>query len=55
MSHCYHVPVREELRGEDMIELSTELQDLLRKRVVCFFATIMPDGLDPTRLPQRVS
>jgi PPOX class probable F420-dependent enzyme len=27
-----------------MIELSTELQQLLRKRVICFFATIMPDG-----------
>lgn len=27
-----------------MIELSDELQYLLRKRVVCFFATIMPDG-----------
>jgi len=27
-----------------VIELSAELQQLLRKRVVCFFATIMPDG-----------
>lgn len=27
-----------------MIELSPELQQLLQKRVVCFFATIMPDG-----------
>ena len=27
-----------------MIELSAELQQLLRKRVVCFFATTMPDG-----------
>ena len=27
-----------------MIELSAELQQLLQKRVVCFFATIMPDG-----------
>lgn len=27
-----------------MIELPAELQQLLRKRVVCFFATIMPDG-----------
>lgn len=27
-----------------MIELSTELQQLLRDRVLCFFATIMPDG-----------
>ncbi|HLI07269.1 MAG TPA: PPOX class F420-dependent oxidoreductase [Ktedonobacteraceae bacterium] len=27
-----------------MIELSAELQQLLRKRVLCFFATIMPDG-----------
>lgn len=27
-----------------MIELSAELQHLLQKRVVCFFATIMPDG-----------
>lgn len=27
-----------------MIELSAELQQLLRKRVVCFFATIMSDG-----------
>lgn len=27
-----------------MIELSTELQQLLQKRVICFFATIMPDG-----------
>lgn len=27
-----------------MIELSTELQQFLRKPVVCFFATIMPDG-----------
>lgn len=34
----------EEERGEDVIELSPELQQLLQKRVVCFFATIMPDG-----------
>jgi PPOX class probable F420-dependent enzyme len=27
-----------------MIELSDELQQLLQKRVVCFFATSMPDG-----------
>ncbi len=27
-----------------MIELSAELQRLLQKRVICFFATIMPDG-----------
>lgn len=27
-----------------MIELSANLQQLLQKRVVCFFATIMPDG-----------
>ena len=27
-----------------MIELSAELQRLLQKRVVCFFATTMPDG-----------
>ncbi len=27
-----------------MITLSAELQRLLQKRVVCFFATIMPDG-----------
>jgi PPOX class probable F420-dependent enzyme len=27
-----------------MIELSPELQQLLLKRVVCFFATTMPDG-----------
>lgn len=27
-----------------MLELSTELQQLLRKRVICFFATVMPDG-----------
>ena len=27
-----------------MIELSVELQQLLQKRLVCFFATIMPDG-----------
>ena len=27
-----------------MIELSAELQRLLKKRVICFFATIMPDG-----------
>lgn len=27
-----------------MIELSAELQQLLRKRVICFFATTMPDG-----------
>ena len=27
-----------------MIELSAHLQQLLQKRVVCFFATIMPDG-----------
>ena len=32
------------MKGEDMIELSAELQQLLQKRVVCFFATIMPDG-----------
>jgi PPOX class probable F420-dependent enzyme len=31
-------------RDEDVIELSAELQQLLQKRVVCFFATIMPDG-----------
>ncbi len=27
-----------------MIELSAELQQLLRQRLVCFVATIMPDG-----------
>ena len=27
-----------------MIELSFELQQILQKRVICFFATIMPDG-----------
>lgn len=27
-----------------MIELSAEIQQLLKKRVICFFATIMPDG-----------
>lgn len=27
-----------------MIELSAPLQQLLQKRVVCFFATLMPDG-----------
>src|SRR5262249_15934833 len=27
-----------------MIELSAELQQLLQKRVFCFFATVMPDG-----------
>ena len=27
-----------------MIALSAELQQLLRQRVVCFFATTMPDG-----------
>ena len=27
-----------------MIELSAELQHLLQQRLVCFFATIMPDG-----------
>ena len=27
-----------------MIELSAELRQLLQKRVVCFFATVMPDG-----------
>jgi PPOX class probable F420-dependent enzyme len=27
-----------------VIELTAELQQLLRKRVVCFFATTMPDG-----------
>lgn len=27
-----------------MVELSSEMQELLQKRVVCFFATIMPDG-----------
>lgn len=27
-----------------MIELSATLQQLLQKRVVCFFATLMPDG-----------
>jgi PPOX class probable F420-dependent enzyme len=27
-----------------MIELSPKLQQLLQKRVVCFFATTMPDG-----------
>ena len=27
-----------------MIELSAELQQLLKKRVICFFATTMPDG-----------
>lgn len=31
-------------KGESMIELSAELQRLLKKRVICFFATIMPDG-----------
>ena len=31
-------------RDEYVIELSAELQHLLQKRVVCFFATIMPDG-----------
>lgn len=32
------------MRNEEMIELSAELQQLLRTRVVCFFATTMPDG-----------
>ena len=27
-----------------MIELSAELKRLLQKSVICFFATIMPDG-----------
>lgn len=27
-----------------MVELSAELQQLLQKRVLCFFATVMPDG-----------
>lgn len=27
-----------------MIELPTDIQQLLQKRVLCFFATIMPDG-----------
>lgn len=27
-----------------LIELSAEIQQLLQKRVICFFATIMPDG-----------
>lgn len=27
-----------------MVELSAELQQLLRRRVICFFATLMPDG-----------
>jgi PPOX class probable F420-dependent enzyme len=27
-----------------MIELSATIQQLLRERVLCFFATIMPDG-----------
>ena len=31
-------------KDEYMIELSAELQQLLWKRVICFFATIMPDG-----------
>ena len=31
-------------RDEYVIELSAEPQHLLQKRVVCFFATIMPDG-----------
>ena len=34
----------EEEKGESMIELSAELQRLLHMRVICFFATIMPDG-----------
>jgi PPOX class probable F420-dependent enzyme len=31
-------------KREDMIELSAHLQQLLQKRVVCSFATLMPDG-----------
>jgi PPOX class probable F420-dependent enzyme len=31
-------------KKRDMIELSADLQQLLQKRVFCFFATIMPDG-----------
>src|SRR5579864_9149216 len=31
-------------RDEYMIKLSAELQQLLQKRVICFFATVMPDG-----------
>ena len=27
-----------------MLEISAELQQLLRERTICFFATIMPDG-----------
>ncbi|HLI71031.1 MAG TPA: PPOX class F420-dependent oxidoreductase [Ktedonobacteraceae bacterium] len=27
-----------------MVELSSELQQLLQERVLCFFATVMPDG-----------
>jgi hypothetical protein len=27
-----------------MMELSAHLQQLLQKRLVCFFATLMPDG-----------
>jgi PPOX class probable F420-dependent enzyme len=38
------LPIREEEKSEDMIELPAEIQQLLKKRVVCFFATIMPDG-----------
>ena len=33
-----------EQKGANMIELSAEIQLLLQKRVICFFATIMPDG-----------
>jgi PPOX class probable F420-dependent enzyme len=38
------VNILEKEKGEYMIELSAELQRLLHKRVICFFATIMPDG-----------
>jgi PPOX class probable F420-dependent enzyme len=44
MSHAFHVHILEEEKEEDMIELSAELQRLLQKRVICFFATVMPDG-----------
>jgi PPOX class probable F420-dependent enzyme len=44
LSHAYHEHEREEEIDENMIELSAELQQLLKKRVICFFATLMPDG-----------
>jgi len=44
MPHRYYLYVLEEERNEYMIELSAEHQQLMQKRVVCIFATIMPDG-----------